>query len=516
MLTRALPALPRLTLPLTLSFVVVCGMTIYAALFGDPHVVLFMTPFFLLGCARGRHPLTLLALSTIPAFALLSVSLVKTMLTGFSLVTYDGYFIRENLLMLAYNDWRVSTGLIVLIGGIVFYLRSLFSGRGAFTRFERRSAVALGVASVGCMIGVQQWDQDIFDWEYELSRPSVRGFVKSVRIPESQLALPATAAELPPLKNLSLGAPPGALPDLFFILQESTFHPRLVRPGYEPTTLFSSQASHTGDLHVHTYGGGTWMTEFSLVSQMRPQEFGNGGLYVFHQLEGRIKRSVFTLLKELGYRTIVVYPVPGEFINARNFYKSIGVDEFYDPESLGISKGWDWEIPDKKFYEAIQRKIEGTKQPIALLMLTIIQHGPHDAIDPVTDYLTRFEQSDEAYGSFLDFLLLRGRKAGVVAFGDHHPDFTNSRMPDEHTKELTAYEIRCLHFNCTNKALARNKSRTLDIGVLTPIALEEFGFSLDDLSLLQKTLLGTCDADLSRCDETARLQFNSAFSQFVK
>jgi len=246
------------------------------------------------------------------------------------------------------------------------------------------------------------------------------------------------------------------------------------------------------------------------------QEFGNGGLYVFHQLEGRISRSIFTLLKEQGYRTIVVYPVPGEFVNARNFYKSIGVDEFYDPETLGISKGWDWEIPDHKFYDAIKKKIEGTKQPIALMMLTIIQHGPHDAFDPVTDYLTRFESSDEAYGAFLDFLLLRGRKAGVVAFGDHHPEFTNSRMPDEPSKELTAYDIRCLNFECTNKGLAGNKSRTLDIAVLAPMALEEFGFGLDDLSVLQRRFFGSCDKDISRCDETARLQFNAAFSHFVK
>ena len=516
MLNRLLQRGPRLTLPLTLSFILVCGMTVYAVFYQDPYIVLFMTPFFLLGCARGRHPVVLLALAAIPATAILLISIGRTLVTGFSLVTYDRMFMQQNLLILAYNDWRVSTGLIVLISGVVFFIYSLISGTGTFTCAERRLAAFLGLASIGCIVLLHQWEPDVLDWEYELSRPSIRGFVRSVKIPDGQLRLPALVTEAQTLNNLSLGAPTGGLPDLFFILQESTFHPSLVRPGYETSSLYSSRADHTGYLHVHTWGGGTWRTEFSLLTQMRPHEFGGDGIYVFHTLAGKIKRSVFTLLKEQGYRTIVIYPVGGDFINAREFYTSIGVDEFYDLESLGISKGWDWRIPDENLYASIQSKLEELDKPTAVIMLTMNQHGPHDFNDPITDYLTRFKQSDKAYGEFLDYLLLRGKKVGVIAFGDHQPHFTATLMPDEAAKQLTAYDIRCINFECANKVFGSNKEKTIDIVFLTPVALEEFGFKLDDVSLVQQKLLGSCLANIMHCNEVARLEFNSVFSHFVR
>ena len=511
-----LPRVRRLILPLTLSFIFFCGVTVYAVFYQDFYIVLFMTPFFLLGCARGHHPLVLLALAAIPAMGILLISTAKTLLIGFSLVTYDRMFIQQNLLMLAYNDWRVSTGLIVLIAGVVFFIYSLMSGCGTFTVTERRLAAFLGLASIGCIVALHQWEPDVLDWQYELSRPSIRGFVRSAKIPDGQLILPAVATEVQTLNNLSLGAPTGGPPDLFFILQESTFHPGMVRPGYETRSLFSSRADHTGYLHVHTWGGGTWRTEFSLLTQMRPHEFGGDGIYVFYTLAGRIKRSVFTLLKEQGYRTIVIYPVGGDFINAREFYTSIGVDEFYDPESLGISKNWDWRIPDENLYASIQNKLEESDKPTAVIMLTVNQHGPHDLSDPITDYLTRFKQSDKAYGEFLDYLLLRGKKAGVVAFGDHQPHFTDTLMPDAATKELTAYDIRCINFECANKVFGSNKEKTIDIVFLTPVALEEFGFKLDDVSLVQQKLLGSCLANIMHCNEVARLEFNSVFSHFVR
>jgi hypothetical protein len=237
---------------------------------------------------------------------------------------------------------------------------------------------------------------------------------------------------------------------------------------------------------------------------------------VFHQLEGRIKRSIFTLLKEQGYRVIVFYPSPANFINGRNFYASIGADELYDPEALGIGDGWDWKIPDGVLYEAMLKKIEGETRPVAVMMLTISQHGPHNFDDPQSDYMTRFALADEAYGKLLQDITARGRPAGVVNFGDHQPEFLARFLENKTDWYYTGYDVRCLNFACAPSRLDNRGEQALDITLLSGYALEAFGFGLDGFSALHNDLYAHCSEDVAACDETSRLTLNSAFAQFFE
>ena len=509
----------RLKPGLALALLVIAAAALYATVYVDPYVGLVMTPFFALGCARGKHPIMLLALSLIPALVLLAGSWMKFTLTGMPLVTYDHHFLRQNVLLLMYNDWRVAGAVMVSVAAMLLYIKHLFAGQGSFSRFEKIGLAALGLVSVTCVIALQRWDQTIDNWEQELATPSLRTFVASARMPQPHLSVVARAeAAAPPVTAVGLAAPAGTPPDIFLILQESTFPPAVVRPGYEPHTLFASVGlakteGVAGPLHVHTFAGATWKSEFTVTTQMRPQEFGSDGLYVFYQLEGRIKESIFTRLKALGYRTMVFYPVPGNFINARNFYQSIGVDEFYDAEALGISAGWDWKTPDAKFYDAMLKKIGSSDAPVVAMMLTINQHGPHDGEDPITDYVARFAQSDDAYKAFLETLAQRNRRAGVVTFGDHQPEFM-ANLEDRPLWYFTAYDIRCVNFRCSDGSDPDRGAKTLDAVMLAPLALEKFGFTLDSFSAIERTLFQNCDDDVSRCSDAARLGVNAAFSKY--
>ena len=107
-----------------LALPVVAVAALYALAYSDPYMALFMAPFFALGCARGKHPLVLLALSLIPALILLAGSAVKFTLTGVPLVSYDRYFLRQNVLILAYNDWRVAIALLVIAMAVILPRRA--------------------------------------------------------------------------------------------------------------------------------------------------------------------------------------------------------------------------------------------------------------------------------------------------------------------------------------------------------------------------------------------------------
>ena len=512
---------------MVLALLIIVAVVVYATIHLDPYIGLLMLPFFALGCGRGKHPAVLLALSALPALLLFVASRIKFALTGLPLVTYDQHFLRQNVLMLVYNDWRIAGAVVVTLALVALYFKHLLTGRHVFTRFEKGAVGALGITAIGCVLGLRGWNQTIDSWESQMATPTIQTFVASASMPGAQLHLTAgaqaaTGGALDGARanaaSTPLISPAGGLPDIFIVLQESTFHPAVVKPGFTPHALFAdaglkNTAGHTGPLHVHTFAGATWKSEFSVTTQMRPQEFGNDGLYVFYQLKGRIKESIFTRLKALGYRTMVFYPVPGHFINARDFYTSIGVDEFYDPESLEISKGWDWKIPDSKLYDAMLKKIGESDTPVVAMMLTINQHGPHEGPDPIADYVTRFEQSDQAYGDFLTALGQRSRKSGVITFGDHQPDF----MANLHDRALwysTAYDIRCVNFSCADRGVTLRHDKQLDIVMLAPRALEAFGFGLDGFSTLENKLFRDCDYDLSLCSDAARLGVNTAFTKF--
>lgn len=504
--------LTRVTPSQLASLSVVTFTVAYAAYETDAYIVLGMTPFFLLGCARGKHPLSLIALAAIPVLFLILASVLKAHYTGLPLSVLDRYLLQDNLLVLAFNDYRVAFILAAIVIGVCIYFAVLISGRGYFSQFEKAAAAIFVGGSILCVASLNTSGLN-FLMEEVHGEASFKTFLRSTLIPGAQLKVAAVEDGEATAASRSLGAPIGGLPDLFFVLQESSFDPHRLDQEYEPRTLFTRKQPITGPLHVHSIGGGTWLAEFSLVTQMRPQEFGDGGWYVFHQMPGRIKRSLFTQLKELGYRSLVIYPVPGFFLNARQFYKSVGVDEFYDPSELGVSKGWEWRVPDSLFYGALRKKLDAmpTDQPVAVLLLTINQHGPHDKSDPVGDYLSRYEQSDLAYEAFLDYLRLRGRKAGVVAFGDHLPEFATEVFDDDERRELTTYEIRCVNFDC-EKLPGHEPAAQLDVTLLAPVALEYFGFEIDGLSRYGQNLLAQCAADVSRCAEEIRLRFNRAFS----
>ena len=102
---------------------------------------------------------------------------------------------------------------------------------------------------------------------------------------------------------------------------------------------------------MHTFGGGTWTSEFALETGLADVLFGNAGLYATYSLAPRVQYSLPRAFKAAGYRVIAVYSHSGEFLNARNAYENYGFDMFYDGTDLGLG----WESTDEDLYEAFRQ-----------------------------------------------------------------------------------------------------------------------------------------------------------------
>ncbi len=335
-----------------------------------------------------------------------------------------------------------------------------------------------------------------------------------------------------------LQAPPTP-PDVVAVLEESTFDPRLLKLCTLPqckARMFEpdkSTRSH-GPLSVHTFGGGTWTSEFSLLTGLAHTLFGNAGLYAPYNLAPRVAYTLPKAFKRAGYRAIAVYPMTGDFLNARNAYDYYGFDAFYDGTQYGLG----WESHDAELLEVFKRIYEdekrvNPKQPLFVFMLTLHQHGPHmkplAELKPPFDqplfpgrfkpkkldewlnlnlgnYLERLQESDAMLADLEKFLLGGERPAVLMHFGDHQPSFDGAineipktlpkgSGPNAHW--LTYYMLK------SNYAVRRKFDYpVLDIAFLGSLLLDVAGVPKDEFFQANTLLRERCKGRYLDCKDT--------------
>ncbi len=127
-------------------------------------------------------------------------------------------------------------------------------------------------------------------------------------------------------------------PHIILIHQES-----LVPPGHFPTLQYDHRldrlfASHDGKEHrlrVETYGGASWLTEFSVLTGLSTQSFGGMSQFVQPLMAGKLRDTLPETLTRCGYRNVVLYPLIRNFVSNAKFYASIGLREMFDAEDQG-------------------------------------------------------------------------------------------------------------------------------------------------------------------------------------
>ena len=86
-------------------------------------------------------------------------------------------------------------------------------------------------------------------------------------------------------------------------------------------------------LRVETYGGASWLTEFSILAGMSTQSFGGMRHFVQSLLAGKVRETVPEVLLRCGYRNVLFYPMLKNFVSNGRFYETIGLREIFDLRS---------------------------------------------------------------------------------------------------------------------------------------------------------------------------------------
>jgi len=332
---------------------------------------------------------------------------------------------------------------------------------------------------------------------------------------------------------------PAAKPDVVSILEESTFDPRILKAC---TLAVCKQKMFDADrdtrarglLTVHTFGGGTWTSEFAVMTGLAHTLFGAAGLYAPYNLAPRVDHTLPRAFRAAGYRTIAVYPMTGDFLNARNAYDYYGFDAFYDGTQYGL--GWESTDADLlKVFERIytdEKRVHGD-QPLFVFMLTLHQHGPHmtplaelpapynEPLFPgkfppkdldnwlnlnLGNYLERLQQSDAMLADLEKFLLDADHPALLMHFGDHQPSFDGAihAIPKQVPKEAGPNSSMVTYYSIKANFPVRRKFDypVLDIAFLGALVLDVAGVPKDAFYQANTLLRERCKGRYLDCTDT--------------
>lgn len=458
---------------------------------------------------------TSLAVSSTVLLLFYALSAAKKHFLGVPLLGYDARFIGLELTVLSLNDWRVLFASIIAAGALAAC--ALIYIRLPFQPWNRVRFLALGLLATSGALGSLMISGGPKPHELDIASPSVYTFAGMGLLSSFNLAPEPVPNEVVITEPVSLSmsvTSDRVLPHIVFVLEESTISPAQV-PAFQHSrneNLFvNTDMSRSGKLQVSTFGGGTWLTEFALAVQFHPRQLGLLRDHVTFALEGRIDRSIYTLLSDLGYENAVLYPAQGIFVNSDRFYASIGIDRFYDPASAGFGDGRDWTLPDRTFFDFALTQLE-RQQPQALLVFTIAQHGPHDGDDPAADYLQRFADSDRAYGEFVSSAQdVTERPIVFIAFGDHQPTMMADLESAPHRYE-TSFQVQCTDLSVCDLSSVPD---AIDVTLLASMLFNVLGFERDSLMKIQDELFAECRENVAACSEDVHARYNWHVTQQV-
>lgn len=340
---------------------------------------------------------------------------------------------------------------------------------------------------------------------------------------------------LPDFAGESQCTPSAKPPHLVLIHQESLVPPSLFPKLQYDRALDRFFLSDDGQLHrlrVETYGGGSWVTEFALLTGISTKAFGDMRMFVQVLMEGRLKETLPQTLANCGYRTLMLFPMRNGFVSLDRFYRSIGFSEILDQRAQGAPTTRERD----RFYfqnalDAMDQHFKTSDQALFVYIQTMASHGPYDSAympeekvsgggpgtsAEMSEYLRRAAMADRD-GDFLMGEIKRrfpGEPILVVRYGDHQPSATRDMInnvwgddsPDVGADGspgpfITFYAMEGNSFVVP----ALPPYDPLDIAYVGTIMLEAVGLPLSAAQRERKRLMLACEGRYFGCEPRSQI-----------
>lgn len=540
---RVLPATSRQLRPATITVIVGLVSTIILAYYcrseGLPANILFTagTTALLASLIVVATRRVLFATAMTASFVALVIGIAKAKLEtiGMVLHAYDFVFYLTSWSTLSYLWDGARLHVVALFAGLVGCgVLCWLAYRFDSTRVSRvRSGAAAGLFTLAAVSGAAlkgERPHTLFYWEALYVSSFFSSWSETLEtLWRGQLVEAAPKAPGRLFSAATSCHPERKPPHIVLIHQES-----VVQPGLFPTLKYDRELddffkSGDGKLHrlrVETYGGASWLTEFSILAGMSTQSFGGMRHFVQSLLAGKVRETLPQWLLQCGYRNVVFYPMLKNFVSNARFYEAIGLTEIFD---LAAQKARSVMERDKFYYsnalDEMERHIRTRQQPLFTYIQTMSAHWPysepfHPEVNvagggPGThpemhEYLRRVGIAKLDYGFFRSELKRRfpNEPILIVHYGDHHPMATrmllgfneNNEVEDikltmESVGLITYFAVDALNY--TPPELPAFD--TLDVAYLGATILDQAGLPLTDAWRERLRLMMVCGGRYYGC-----------------
>jgi Sulfatase len=319
-------------------------------------------------------------------------------------------------------------------------------------------------------------------------------------------------------------------PHVLLIHEESVVQPALfptLHYDHAVDPFFHSYDDRTHRLRVETYGGASWLTEFSILAGVSTHAFGGMRQFVQTFTENKLKDTLPQVFERCGYRNVVVYPLLRNFVSNDRFYSSIGLKEIIDMRAQGAESTQERD----RFYFAnamaeMERHFRSSRKPLFMYIQTMSAHWPYDfkyqpdadvpgggpGTDPeMHEYLRRLSLAKLDFDALMSELRHRFplERFLVVHYGDHHPMATRTLLGFDAETEaedvvlnpesvgfITYYAARGINYRVPTLP----QFETLDVPYLGTAILDAAGVPLSDSHRERKRLMLLCKGRYQTCE----------------